>query len=129
MTGLSVSRTVPIPVKRRFFDQCILPAFLYAAETWSLTKTNQSRLEIAQRRMERAMLGITLRDKKPNEWIRRKTGLKDVVSNAQDRKRKFANKLNNHKGDRWTTRLTKWTPNKKRPLGRPPKRWKDDLTR
>uniref|UniRef100_A0A7E4VEN5 Reverse transcriptase domain-containing protein n=1 Tax=Panagrellus redivivus TaxID=6233 RepID=A0A7E4VEN5_PANRE len=44
-----ISRTVPIPVKRRFFDQCILPAFLYAAETWSLTKTDQNRVEVAQR--------------------------------------------------------------------------------
>uniref|UniRef100_A0A7E4VZ75 Reverse transcriptase domain-containing protein n=1 Tax=Panagrellus redivivus TaxID=6233 RepID=A0A7E4VZ75_PANRE len=124
---LMISSTVPLAVKRRYFNQCILPAFLYAAETWALSKADKDRLEVAQRRMERAMLGITLRDKKTNDWIRRKTELKDVVNCAHERKCKFAEKLEQHNGDRWTTRLTNWTPKTKRPVGRPPKRWKDDL--
>ena len=36
-------------------------------------------LRIAQRAMERAMLGITMRDRHRLTWIRTKTGVKDIV--------------------------------------------------
>uniref|UniRef100_A0A7E4VR27 Reverse transcriptase domain-containing protein n=1 Tax=Panagrellus redivivus TaxID=6233 RepID=A0A7E4VR27_PANRE len=124
---LLTSKTVSMTLKRKYFDQCILPAILYACETWTLTKNDAERIAVAQRRMERAMLGVKLSDKKSNEWIRLQTGTKDVVNCAKSRKEVFASKLKHHSGDRWTTRITNWTPDKKRPLGRPPKRWRDDL--
>lgn len=46
----------------------------YGSETWSLTNKQRERLAVAQRNMERSMLGITRKDKKRNEWIREKTG-------------------------------------------------------
>ena len=50
-------------------------------ETWSFTKKQRERLEVAQRTMERSMFGITRKDKKRNEWIREKTGVDDIVNN------------------------------------------------
>ena len=38
-------------------------------ETWKLTKQAENSPRIAQRAMERAMLGITLRDRKKSTWI------------------------------------------------------------
>ena len=51
----------------------------YGSETWSLTKKQRERLAVAQRDMERSMLGITRKDKKCNEWIREKTGVDDIL--------------------------------------------------
>uniref|UniRef100_A0A914Q4G8 Uncharacterized protein n=1 Tax=Panagrolaimus davidi TaxID=227884 RepID=A0A914Q4G8_9BILA len=31
--------------------------------------------------------------------------------------------------DRWNRKLTEWTPNTRRPVGRPPTRWMDDFTK
>lgn len=41
--------------------------------------SNMNRLRITQREMERAMLGVSLRDHKTNTWIRQKTRVTDVI--------------------------------------------------
>ena len=51
----------------------------YGCETWKLTKRTENLLRIAQRAIERAMLGITMRDRHRSTWTRAKTGLKDIV--------------------------------------------------
>jgi len=55
------------------YNQCVIPAMAYGCETWKLTKQTENLLRIAQRAMKRAMLGITLRDRKRSTWIREKT--------------------------------------------------------
>jgi len=35
-------------------------------------------MQIMQRAMERAMIGVTRRDRKTNEWVREQTGLRDI---------------------------------------------------
>ena len=100
---------------------------LYGCETWALTKEEENRLEIAERRMERRMLNISLKDKKPNDWIRAKTGFDNVVHLARRRKFKYLPKLLQLPDDRWNRTLTLWNPSAKRHAGRPPTRWIDDL--
>uniref|UniRef100_A0A1I8A087 Lipase n=1 Tax=Steinernema glaseri TaxID=37863 RepID=A0A1I8A087_9BILA len=51
------SRTVDMRWKRRLFNMCVLPAMLYGAETWALTEAAQEKLAVAQRKMERRMVG------------------------------------------------------------------------
>jgi len=53
----------PINLRRKVLNQCINPVITYASETWALTKGLEERLATTQRKMERLMLGITLRDK------------------------------------------------------------------
>lgn len=44
------------------FNQCGLPVVTYDAETWSLTKgLLVEKLKVAQRALEKALLGISLR--------------------------------------------------------------------
>ena len=53
----------PLPqcLKSRAFDQCVLPVMTYGAETWTLTKGLVHKFQVAQRAMERAMLGVSLK--------------------------------------------------------------------
>ena len=55
----------------------------YGCETWKLNKQTENLLRIAQRAMERAMLGITMRDRHRSTWIRAKTGVKNIVQVAK----------------------------------------------
>jgi hypothetical protein len=121
------SKNIAMCLKRRYFNTCILPALLYGSETWTLTKAGLTRLVRTQRAMERWMLGVRLRDKKPSDWIRSITKLKDVTVAARKRKWRFTEKMLSRKDDRWTVRLTLWTPSAKRPLGRPRTRWEDEI--
>ena len=55
----------------------------YGSEIWSLTEPQENKVMTTQRKMERIMLGITLRDKVRNEEIRKKTGIKDIIQKTR----------------------------------------------
>ncbi|CAH2248728.1 jg17521 [Pararge aegeria aegeria] len=57
--------------EEKVFDQCVLPVMTYGAETWTLIARLIHKLQVAQRAMVRAMLGISLRDKIRNEVVDR----------------------------------------------------------
>ena len=119
-------RSISMKWKRRLYNTCVLPALVYGAETWAITKASYERLRKAQRRMERRMVGITLRDRKTNEWLRGVTKVKDVVEEALRRKWKCARKVLRKPTTSWARRTTEWRPRgPKRPRGRPATRWRD----
>jgi hypothetical protein len=124
---LLTDKKVAKHIKRHYFHTCILPTLLYGCETWATTQANLERLARTQRAMERRMLSFRLIDKKPAKWIRKITKLKDVVACARRRKWRFAGKKLGQADDRWTKRLSSWTPTTARPRGRPRTRWEDDL--
>ena len=100
----------------------------YGAETWTLTKQAQNKLAAAQTKMERSMLNITYKDRRTNIWVRERTQLIDIIYTVRKMKWSWARHINRLKDDRWTSRVTTWRPyDKKRRLGRPAKRWRDDL--
>src|SRR5579862_1012742 len=69
---------MPMCLKRKVYNQCVQAALTYGCQTWAVTKRMQERLHTTQRSMERAMLGITRRDRKTNVWVRQQTGLQDI---------------------------------------------------
>ena len=71
--------TIPINLKRKVYESCLLPVATYGLETMTLTERSLNRLRTTQRAMERAMLGISLRERIRNENIRRRTGVTDVI--------------------------------------------------
>ena len=117
-----------ICLKRPVYNSCLLPAMTYGAETWTLTKQAQNKLEATQTKMERSMLNITYKDRKTNIWVRERTKLIDIIYTVRKMKWSWAGHINRLKDDQWTSRVTTWRPyDKKRRQGRPAKRWRDDL--
>ncbi|EYC11015.1 hypothetical protein Y032_0053g2428 [Ancylostoma ceylanicum] len=123
------SKTVEMKWKRKLFNQCVLPAMLYGAETWVLTKAAEHKLAAAQRRMERRMVGIRLSDKKTNAWLRGVTKVKDVITSAVERKWAYGWKLARSTEVKWSKELMEWRPPSKRWVGRPKTRWRDEFQR
>jgi len=66
-------------LKRKIFDQCMLPFLTYGSETLMLARKVVSKIQRAQRMMERSMLNLSLRDKVPNHIIREKTGVGEAI--------------------------------------------------
>ena len=56
------SRKASMNVKRKVHTEYVLPVMVYGSETWALKKAHVELLSVAQRKMERIMIGITLRD-------------------------------------------------------------------
>src|SRR5215469_3771925 len=121
---------IPLCLKRKMFDECILPVITYGAETWALTEILEEKLRVAQRRMERAMLGITIKDRRRNEWIRSQTKVKDVVQYIKCSKWQWAGHIARDAALKWSVTITEWTPlDDKRGRGRPKVRWEDEIRR
>ena len=57
----------------------VLPSITYGSETWRMIKEVKKKLVVAQRKIELKILGITLRDGRTNECIRRRTRVDDIV--------------------------------------------------
>ena len=76
------------------------------------------------------MLGITIRDHKRNTWIRHHTGVNYIIDVIKKGKHGWAGHIARFKDNRWTKRVTEWTPRKwTRGQGRPKPRRRDNLIR
>ncbi|XP_030753651.1 uncharacterized protein LOC115880560 [Sitophilus oryzae] len=89
---------------------------------------NVKELRVSQRAMERAIMGISLRDHIRNADIGRQTRITDIVERIANSKWSWAGHMARQSKERWAKRLLCWRPClEKRPVGRPPKRWTDDI--
>ena len=111
-------------------DTHILPVMICAAETWALSNAQLESLAVAQRKMERQMIGLSLLDHKTNTWIREQTQIEDIRDKITESKHRWAGHVARFKDNRWTSRLTLWQPRMfNRERERPSLRWRDDLVR
>ncbi|CAH2242064.1 jg21975 [Pararge aegeria aegeria] len=86
------------------------------------------RLRVTQRAMERAMLGVSLRDQIRNVEIRRRTRATDIAQRVGKLKWQRAGRKVRRKDGRWGPKVLVWQPRTgKRSVGRPPTRWTDDI--
>ena len=99
----------------------------YGCQTWSLTKASVKKLETSQRAMERRMLNVKLKDRIRNTTIRQRTRVTDIVQYVTNTKWKWAGHIVRMKDNRWTIRSTEWHTEGVRSVGRPKRRWRDDI--
>ncbi|XP_013144778.1 PREDICTED: uncharacterized protein LOC106108224 [Papilio polytes] len=124
------SQDIPQCLKTKVFDQCVLPVMTYGTETWPLTAGNIRRLKVTQRAMERAMLGVSLRDRVRNDAIRSRTKVTDIARRIVNLKWRWAGHIARRTDGRWGRRVLEWRPRiGRRSVGRPPARWTDDLVK
>ena len=87
-----------------------------------------SRLRVMQRAIERAMIGITRKDRKTNQWIRDQTRLEDIVVVVKRLKWKWAGHVVRMNDNRWTKIITEWLPiENRRKRAMPKTRWVEEL--
>ncbi|KAH1004409.1 hypothetical protein HUJ05_005225 [Dendroctonus ponderosae] len=76
----SFKSELPICLKRKLFNQCVLPVMTYGAETLTLTKKSINNIRTTQVAKEKSMLGVSLSERIHNRDIRRRTGVTDAVT-------------------------------------------------
>ncbi|CAH2229599.1 jg27431 [Pararge aegeria aegeria] len=93
----------------------------YGAETWTLTVDLLNKFKDAQRAMERAMLGVSLRDRIRNNEIRRRTQVTDIAQRISKLMWQWAGHVCHRTDGRWGRHVLEWRPRiGPRSLGRPP---------
>ncbi|CAH2209422.1 jg21674, partial [Pararge aegeria aegeria] len=99
------SSEIPQCLKTKVFEQCVFPLMNYVSETWTLTMGIIRSLRITQRAMERAMLGVSLRDQIRNEEIRRRTRVTDIAQRLAKLKWKWDGHIALKTDGRWGSKI------------------------
>jgi hypothetical protein len=118
----------------RIYKTIILPVVLYGPETWSLTLREEHRLKVFENRVLRRIFG-SKRDEVTGEWRKLHNeelhdlfSLSSIIRIMKSRMRwegyvaRMGEKRNAYK-------LFVGKPEGKRPLGRPRRRWVDNIRR
>lgn len=117
-----------IELKKTVMETCILPCLTYACQTWVYTNKVRNKLLSTQHAMERSILRLKKIQKTKNKDIREKTKLTDALKHALKLKWQWAGHMARSTDKRWALRTTIWSgPLGKRNVGRPRKRWVDDI--
>ncbi|KAJ4427692.1 hypothetical protein ANN_25341 [Periplaneta americana] len=120
-------------LKVRVYKTVILPVVLYGCETWTLTLREKQRLRVFENKVLRKIFGPK-RDEVTGEWRKlHNTELHalysspDIIRNIKSRRLRWAGHVARMSESRNAYRVLVGRPVGKRPLGRPRRRWEDNI--
>ena len=102
-------------------------ALKFGSEAWVLKKREEKRLEAAQIKFLKHLLGITKLDKEKNQCIRGKTGAQSTVKEIKQYQKKWLQHVQRMDTNRLPKQALQYRPKGRRNTGRPRKRWRDQL--
>jgi len=111
----------------QFEGKCDKAALKFGSEAWVLKKREEQRLEAAQMNFLRHLLGITKLDKEKNHCIRQKTGAQNIVKEIKQYQKKWLQHVHRTDTNRLPKQALQFKPKGRRNIGRPRKRWRDQL--
>ncbi|KAK3883301.1 hypothetical protein Pcinc_012338 [Petrolisthes cinctipes] len=121
-------RDISLKLKVRLYKSLILPIAIYAGETWTLRAEDTRRLEVFEMRCLRAIMGIRRIQRVTNEHIRRELNVNETITEIIRRKRlKWFGHTMRRPPESYIRRAYWGDFTARRPRGRPPKRWKDQI--
>src|ERR1700755_1497199 len=100
---------------------------MYGAETWSITRRQESRIQATEMRILRAIIGKTRRNRIRNERVRQEVRVAPVKRRIEAARLRGWGHLERMPENRMAKRRWNWTPNGRRPMGRPRKKWKESV--
>ncbi|KAJ4427876.1 hypothetical protein ANN_23882 [Periplaneta americana] len=120
-------------LKVRIYKTVILPVVLYGCETWTLTLREEHRFRVFENKVLRKIFGAK-RDEVTGEWRKlHNTELHalysspDIIRNIKSRRLRWAGHVARMGESRNAYRVLVGRPEGKRPLGRPRRRWGDNI--
>ena len=114
-------------IKLRIHNITAKTALKFGSEAWVLKKREEQRLEAAQMKFLRHLLGIAKPDKEKNQCIRQKTGAQNIVKEIKQYQEKWLQHVQRMDTNRLPKQTLQYKPNGRRNIGRPRKRWRDQL--
>jgi hypothetical protein len=130
--SLLSSRLLSMNVKVKIYKTIILPVVLYGCETWSLSLGEEHRLRVFDNRVLRGIFGPK-RDEVTGEWRKLHSeefhdlySYPDIIRQIKSRRMRWAGHVA-RMGEKGELKVFVGKPDKKRPLGRPRRRWEDGI--
>ena len=124
-----LSKNLKIKIRRTI----ILPVVLYGCEAWSLTLREERKLRVFENMVLKKIFGLR-RDEVTGEWRRlHNEELNDLYSSSnivrviKSRRMRWAGHVARMGEERGAYRVLVGKPEGRRPLGRPRRRWMDNI--
>ena len=115
-------------LKARLYRALIIPIATYAAETWALKVVDMQKLHVWEMRCLRSILGVNILNKIKNDKIRKELGMEESINDIiQKRRLKWFGHVCRRDAESMVQKAYKEDFTKRRPRGRPPKRWVDQI--
>jgi hypothetical protein len=117
----------------RTYKTIILPVVLYGCVTWSLTLREEHRLRVFEDRVLRRIFGLRRDEvmggqrKLHNEELQDLYSSPSIIRMIKSRRMRWPGHVAQMEEKRNTCRLLVGNPERKRPLGRPRRRWVDNI--
>jgi len=111
----------------KIYNTPVLPTFLYRSENWTLTASQKRRIEAAEMKLLRPLAGCTLYDHKTNDYTRRELRITDILDRIGEYRRNWLSHLQRMPQNRIPLKSYRYRPRGKRTIGRPKKRWREQL--
>jgi len=102
---------------------------MYGSEAWLLKKREEQRLEAAQMKFSVHLYGIAKLDKEKNLCVGGKTGVQNIVKEIKQYQEKLLQHVQRMETNRLPKQTLQYQPKGRRNIGRPRKRWRDQLHR
>ena len=113
--------------KLTIYKSLYRPILTYGHETWTLTESARSRIGAAEMRFLRRMLGVTRRDRIPNEAIRERVKVEPLLSWIEKSQFGWYGHTLRMNHDQLARQILFAVPEGRPPPGRPRKRWTDQM--
>jgi hypothetical protein len=109
------------------YNTLILPTFLYGLENWTLAALQRRRIEAAKMKLLRLLAGYTLYDHKTNDSICRELHITCIMDKIDEYRLNWFLHLQRMPQNRIPLKSYHYRPQGRRPIGRPKKRWREQL--
>ena len=130
LTG-TIKRTIFRKVRTetilKIYNNLVLPTFLYGSENWTLTDSQRRKIETAEMKLLRPLAGCTLYDHKTNDYIRRELQITGILDKIDEYRRNWFQQLQGMPQNRIPLKSYCYRPEGRRTIGRPKKRWREQL--
>jgi len=113
--------------KLRIHNITAKAALKFGSEAWVLKKREEQRLEAAQMKFLRHLLGITKLGKEKNQCVRGKNGAQNIVKEIKEYQKKWLQHVQRMDINRLPRQAQIYGPEERRNIGRPKKSWRDQL--
>ena len=78
LSGLLIGKGMSLKSKGIIYTTCIRPAMLYGSETWPTKIEDIRKMQRSEMRILRWMTGVSLSERKSNEWVRSMLVIDDI---------------------------------------------------
>ena len=111
----------------KIYNTLVMPTFLYGSENWTLTALQRRRIEAAEMKLLRPLAGYTLYDHKTNDSVRRELKTECILDKIDENRRNWFLHLQRMPQNRIPLKSYHCRPQGRRTIGRPKKRWREQL--